>query len=199
MSKEILNQINWVDVLLILALLRGLYSGFSNCFLTECIRLIGIAFAILISINNFSTIAEIVRQNTILNETLAIPAAFMAIYFAITIFFRLIRLIIRRLIPETPNPIDRFLSALLGGLRAVFLSSLLLTAMVGSGVGFFKTAVEEKSYLSNYIIDIGPAVYRSMENIYPGDFYIPDAMKVTKGDQEDEIEGTVQPGSETGD
>ncbi len=134
MLKEILSQINWVDVLSICILLRCIWKGAAKGIFIEFFKLLGMFFAIFFSIHYYLKLAVILRDRGHVPVSICEIAAFVLIWIVTLIVFNGIRSLVSLWISgEELNFLSRFGGVLLGALRSVLVAGLTIILLLVPG------------------------------------------------------------------
>lgn len=165
---QALKNFNWVDILLILLLLRSAWIGTRIGLTAELFKLTGTVISIVIGLHYYNQIA-----NTLINY-INIPVWFLHfIIFAIIIL--LIRavfkygvvLFLRVLNIQFILQLERIGGALVGLGRGFLIGGLLLIALLFFPVEYLYHSIYEKSFLAPYLIRSTKRTYVSIIGLIP--------------------------------
>ena len=137
---HILKSINWVDVAMLVLLIRIVFIGVKNGFVTEFFKLFGILLAVLIGLHYYSSIAAFIAKKTgwpidwlgfmffvLLVVILVIAVKYLRDGFLVIFKFE-----------TTHAGFNQWGAGILSVVRALFLASLIMYGMLLSNVEFLQ-------------------------------------------------------------
>jgi len=167
MLYNIITKINWVDIFVVIVLLRVSYVSVNTGLPAEIFKLLGTISAIYLSLHYYASLQDFVVN---LAGFKSIP---LGLYTLVTVailsfsgyaVFSVLRNFFLRLLNfENVSALFKLLGLGIGALRGILLSSLLIFMMVISGYDYFKTSVKD-SYSGKFIFKIAPATYTFLWN-----------------------------------
>ena len=108
-------MILFIDGLVVFYASMNSYLGLKRGFLEEISRILGLAFSIIISFNNYLNLSEIISKWTSLNQKGVLIISYLIIFIISIQFFRLISKILQFLfISKSTKMMNKLLGALLG-------------------------------------------------------------------------------------
>lgn len=168
---NILRQINWVDVFVLILLVRGTYIGLRRGFLNEIFRIFGIILALFVSIRYYTKIAQFLTRQAFFSE-LSLPfnegLSFICLSLSVLLIFELGRVIARfgmRL--EASGSLERIGGLVCGFVRGGILASLVLFALNLFPSEYLRKSIKEDSLSGSYVIEVGPTVYDTIIKFSP--------------------------------
>ncbi len=155
-------QSNFLDILIIIILIRICYISTITGLAVEFFKLSGILFSTYISLHYYTSISDIIQRSffpklmplefmDFLIFIILVLSGYMGFVALRSIFYRLIKL-------EAMPLINKFGGLILGVLRAYFIVGLLTFTLVISSVSYLNSSVKH-SYLANKAFSISPAAY----------------------------------------
>lgn len=163
MLLNILKQINWVDIFILVLIIRVCYVAAKNGFPIELFKLGGTILAIYLSCHYFALIS--VYLSSRIGSGNLLPLEFLEfiifVLLAITGYgiFLLLRSIFNRFIKmEAVSGLNKWGSLLLGVIRGLLLASLIMFMMFISSIGYFKNSVR-MSYSGKRLALLAPRTY----------------------------------------
>ena len=166
---DIITKLNWVDVLVVIIMLRTSYVAFQDGLSHEIFPLIGAFSSLVLSLNYYKKIALIISQNTgnipldVLN-CLSFATLFMGIIF----IFKFIRAIFDKIIKVTWHPfIQKFGGLLAGAVKASMITSAILIILALIPLSYIKWSIRERSLSGTYFLKIGPSIYAKTSQFLP--------------------------------
>lgn len=160
---------NWVDILIIIFVLRCGYIGFRNGLFGEIFRSIGIITAIVVSIYNCGRLGKYISDHSFLSLFHSKILSIIALVIATVFIFSLIRAAVARLVKVEFGPrFSRIGGVLLGMARGGVLASLILVILLWLPTSSIEATIHERSYLGPSLIKVVPAIYDGLIRFYPG-------------------------------
>lgn len=160
---------NWVDLVIVIILLRTSYNGFGRGLLTEILSLAGAVCATIFTINYVNLVTRWVSPWVWFNQTVAGFIIFIAL-FLILIF--VVHVVIRRLTEvikwERLHWAVQGLGLMVGALRGLWWSGVILTVLTSSGVIYFQESVEQRSVLGPRLAQMARAHLEQIADRFPG-------------------------------
>ena len=118
-------MILFIDGLVVFYASMNSYLGLKRGFLEEISRILGLAFSIIISFNNYLNLSEIISKWTSLNQKGILIISYLIIFIISIQFFRLISKILQFLfISKSTKMINKLLGALVGFFKGLIFISI---------------------------------------------------------------------------
>ena len=162
MLLNILRQFNWVDIFVIIILIRTCYIATKNGFAVELFKISGTILAIYLSFHYYSNLADVIKQRFI-GEKIPLEFldflcfGFLAILgYIILVLFR--QTFSRFIKMEAVPQLDKWGGFFIGLIRGILLSSLVIFALLISSFAYFRNSAND-AYLGGRIFKIAPATY----------------------------------------
>lgn len=155
---DILKNINWVDIVCLVLLLRIVYVASQTGFVTECLKLLATCASLFVAFHYYTELSALLARN------FSVPEAVRAVCFIglwiITYFVcKLIRDGLFMLFAvQADNLLDKWGAAVLAIVRVALTASLLMYLALISGHKYLQGALL-KSVSHSYVLRIAPAVY----------------------------------------
>jgi len=92
MITHLIKSINWIDIALVILVVRIIFAGVQNGFISEFFKSLGVVFAVFVSLHYYSFLAAIAAQKTHFNWAYWDLVIFALLWLLVTLFFRLMRL-----------------------------------------------------------------------------------------------------------
>ena len=166
---EILAKINWVDILVLILILRTTYVSLQDGLSHEILPLVGSVCMLLVSLYYYNKIA-LFFQNNGLNLPIDVLnlAGFILSAICVGLLFRLIKAVIDKIIKVSWHPlIEKFGGLLAGVVRGVILACIIITIIALIPLPYLQRSVRDRSMTGNYFLRIGPAIYDDAHMILP--------------------------------
>jgi uncharacterized membrane protein required for colicin V production len=163
MLLDILKQINWVDIFLLILTLRVCFVAVKSGFPVELFKLAGTVAAVYLSLHYYISLAGYVFNWLPLEKIIPLDLLEFLIFLVLAIggyfIFILLRSVFSRFLKmEAVSALNKWGGLLLGIARAVLLSSLMILVLILSNVKYFKKSVQE-SYLGQHLSAVAPDTY----------------------------------------
>ncbi|MBM3248789.1 MAG: CvpA family protein [Candidatus Omnitrophica bacterium] len=167
MAKDIANQLNWIDVFIFIVFIRIILISYKHGFIIEIFQLLGTVVSIFVALHSYNKFAEFISSHSPIPIDFASFICFIGIIASISVLVKFCRDGVLLLIKMQPmSVLDKWGSVILGIIRASFVSSIVLIAVLISTIGYFQQSTE-RSFSSRYLLDLVPRVYVFIfDNIY---------------------------------
>ena len=118
-------MILFIDGLVVFFASINSYLGLKRGFLEEITRILGLAFSIIISFNNYLNLSEIISKWTSLNQKGVLIISYLIIFIISIQFFKLVSKILQFLfISKSTKMMNKLLGALVGFFKAMIFVSI---------------------------------------------------------------------------
>jgi len=165
---EVFQRINWIDLLVVILLIKSGYVGFTKGFGWELFRLIGYICTLLATIYFYEPISRLISDYISVVSPFSNLLSFTAIYLIILLLFKLAAALLERLIKkETFSSIDRVGGLVLGFFRGSIGLSLLMISLIFTPLPYFEKSIKERSYTGQTAIKIVPFIYEKSAMVFP--------------------------------
>ncbi|MDO8525739.1 MAG: CvpA family protein [Candidatus Omnitrophota bacterium] len=166
---EILSKINWVDVLILILILRTSYVSIQDGLSHEILPLIGSVCMLIIPLHYYNAIALFLYDSGF-----AIPIgilnllSFLLSAVCIGVIFRFLKVAIDKIIRVSWHLlIERFGGLLAGVIRGAILASIILMIITLIPLPYLQWSVRERSLMGVYFLRIGPSIYEKTSALLP--------------------------------
>ncbi len=159
-----LSQINWVDIVIVLILVRSATIAISQGFITELFKLLGLIVSVYIGMHYFTHISDVfksafkVHTGVVPLEFLDFLSFLVLVAVVYALFMALRSLVSSMFKAETVPAISRWGGLAVGIFRGTLLAALVTFMLAISSVPYLKECVVE-SYSGKRIERIAPATY----------------------------------------
>jgi len=163
MLLNILKQINWVDIGIMLLFVRICITAFKNGFPIELFKFIGTLFAIYLSSHYYIIISDYIANWLALGKRLPLEFLDFIVFVLIAIggysILVLLRSVFGKLLKmEAISTLNKWGSLILGLSRSMLLSSLIIFAMFISSIDYLKSSASA-SYSGKHLFRVCPDTY----------------------------------------
>ena len=167
MLYNILRQINWLDIFVIILLARICYVAINTGLPIEIFKILGTLCAIYFSFHYYSSLSGSIQKIVGFKN---IPIGFLnfSSFLILTVFSYGIFIILRKIFSslvkiDSVSTLNKLGGVALGTIRGILLASLLVFIFVISGNGYLKGSVRA-SYSGKTLFKIAPATYKTISN-----------------------------------
>jgi uncharacterized membrane protein required for colicin V production len=167
MLSNIFQQLNWVDILVALILLKVCYTAAKNGLPIEFFKFLGTITAIFISLHYYVALSDLALKG-INNPKMSLEfvdfLSFLVLALVSYLLFVFLRKITLQLIKiEAVSTLNKWGGFILGAGRAVLLSSLVIFALTISSINYFKDSAMA-SYSGKRLFRVCANTYRLIWN-----------------------------------
>ncbi|MFA5068665.1 MAG: CvpA family protein [Candidatus Omnitrophota bacterium] len=182
---EILKNINWLDVIVLIISLRAVYIGAKLGLTAELFNFLGILVSLVCAVIWYARTANVLVVNFELPVWLSQFLCFIVIIQLIRLIFKygfalLLKIMNVQLIPQ----LERLGGAVIGFGRGVILSGIIVTALGLIPSDYLRDSIEEKSCTGGFLVKAVESTYTSLTFWLPeetaGTFIFDLAGKKTK-------------------
>jgi uncharacterized membrane protein required for colicin V production len=163
MLLNILKQVNWIDIFVVILTLRVCFIAVKSGFPVELFKFFGTLTAVYISLHYYIVLADYSKEWLSLGNRMPLELLEFLIFAVLALsgysLFILLRGIFYRFLKmEAVSALNKWGSLFLGIARAVLLASLIIFMLAISSVGYLKESVKE-SYSGRRLFSLGPDTY----------------------------------------
>ncbi|MFA6078394.1 MAG: CvpA family protein [Candidatus Omnitrophota bacterium] len=166
---DIVNHINWVDVLVAILLIRISYVAFQEGFTHEVFPLVGSIIVIVTSLHWYMTLGDLISR-TFFNLPVQVTdfLGFLIIALAANIIVKLTSGLLNKIVKMQWHPlIEKFGGLILGIARASVVASLVLAVLALTPLPYLQRSIRDKSLTGVYFLRIGPSIYSKVAGFLP--------------------------------
>lgn len=162
---KILTQLNWLDILIILFVLRLIYVAANNGMVIEGFKFLGVLLALYLSFHYYASLAVLLQERLGINFISLEVLYFLTFLLLATMGYCLL-IFLRRLFSqlikiETVPTLSRWGGLVLGIIRGMLGISLILFMLVLSNIDYFRRSVSS-SLFARHVAIIAPYTYRGI-------------------------------------
>lgn len=160
-----ISQFNWIDILIIICVLRMCFIGLKRGLGTEIFKFINICFCTFVAFHFYYSLGEFISSKL---PALPLEAALIFNYavliFIITIIFRMLRegffVFIKT---ETVSAVSKYSGLIVGFIRGILISGLIIFGLLISTVHYFELSART-SFLGPRILQFQIKTYEAIFN-----------------------------------
>ncbi len=166
--SELFQKVNWIDLLVVILLIRSSYVGFTKGFGWEFFRVIAVICAAIGAIYFYENGARLISDYIPVLYPLANQISFTSLYLIILLIIKIITLFIDKIIKlEVFSALDMIGGLVLGAGRGVILLSLLLITLMWTPIPYFEKSIQERSLTGQTISAAAPFIYEKIAVMFP--------------------------------
>lgn len=167
---DALTHINWVDILILIIVLRTSYVSFKEGLSHELFPLLGSIVMVVASIGYYSRLGSFFTENIAkIPAELANFLAFIILVVVSGIIFKLFKILVDFVIKVEWNPsVERLGGGICGVFRAFVAASLILMILSMIPLPYLQKSIRDRSLTGRYVMGIGPYIYEKIAYVIPG-------------------------------
>jgi len=162
-----IKQFNWVDIFVVIILLRTGYVAIKNGLPLELFKLLGTLLATYLSLHYYTNLAVSLHTFKVIDKVpLELLHFFSFIFLAILgyfIFILLRSLFYRFMKMEAVSALNKWGGLILGIGRGILLAGLLIFILVISHISYLKNSVKD-AYSGKHLLKVAAATYTALWN-----------------------------------
>jgi membrane protein required for colicin V production len=159
-------NITVIDIVLLVIFLYFAISGYSKGFIKQTSTILGIVFALIISMNYYNSLIPVIKPYIKASEQMLQFISFAVLFILINIFVHILGYISKKILDALfLEPIDHAAGAALGLVKG-FVVSYLLVLMLAHIPYTTLTEHISHSVLAVRILDVTPFLQNSLQNIF---------------------------------
>ena len=161
---DLAGRVNWVDLLIVILLIRACYVGASRGFGPELFGAISTFVALFVSIFFFIRLEAFLKFPKFLPPALAASVLFFVLALLVLLIFRIIGSVLENLMKvEFHSVLDRIGGVIFSVIRSSLWISLALIALIALPSDYLERSIKYNSVMGNSFLMLGPTVYKAAE------------------------------------
>lgn len=167
---DIISRINWVDILVVIIVLRISYVSFQSGLSHEIFPLIASILTLIIGLRYYSGLGAFASHGFMkLPATVADCLSFIVLIVALVFIFKVLRALLEIILKTEWHPmIERWGGFLVGIAKATVIAAIVLTILALAPFSYLQKSIRERSLTGMYILQIGPFLYNKVYRLLPG-------------------------------
>jgi uncharacterized membrane protein required for colicin V production len=155
-----IHQINWVDIFVVIFLIRGTYIGSTKGLTAELFKSLGLILVLVISFSLHMPLAQFLSSHLFFSLKIAMPVAFSLLAIAVFFVYRIIIGVCLRLMNiEFAEGLDKFGGIILGFLRGTVLASFIIFSLNLFPSAYVTRSIDKNSLSGKYLAKLAPVIY----------------------------------------
>ena len=166
---ELLQKINWVDILAVIIMLRISYVALQDGLSHEIFPLIGTTGTAVICLQYYHKIALFLADNVVkLPIAFLDVVIFLVLVIVVGLTFKLLRVLVDRIIKVTWHPLaEKFGGLVCGVLRASVVVSMVLIILALMPLPYLQWSIRDRSLTGMYFLRIAPNIHSKISWALP--------------------------------
>ncbi len=166
---EIISRINWVDVLVVILMLRMSYVAFKEGLSHEIFPFIGAILIAVLSLYYYTRVGLVISQNLGgMPVEISNFLSFLLLVAAMGFLVKFLKGILDKIVKVQWHPlIEKFGGLAVGIARAYIITSIVLTVLVLMPLSYLQWSVRDKSLMGKYVLMAGPEIYGKISVFLP--------------------------------
>jgi uncharacterized membrane protein required for colicin V production len=161
--QQFLNRINWIDIVVLIILIKTAYTGRKRGLAGEILTFAGTFLVFFLSLTYYDRLARALAVRTPIPHPAAKP---ICLLFLLIVLFIVIRALFRYLeklgkLVIMPS-LDKYGGLVLGVCRGLIIGSLFIVVLKTLPVDYIQKSVEERSFSARYVEKAGTVLYRTL-------------------------------------
>jgi len=160
MLLDIIQKLNWIDVVIIVVMLRALYIGLKRGCVNEIFQLMAVLAAIFIIFHYDHFCSKFLENRIFFKPEIAQGVTFFALWALIALVCKFVRDGVSLVFKiEAKSFFDKIGGLSVAFIRGAFVASLLLALFTTTGSEYLSRNIQG-SYFSSQIAPLAPSVYK---------------------------------------
>jgi len=160
---EIIKNINWLDIVVLVLVVRGVYMGVKRGLTAELFNFFGIIISLVLAIQWYSQVADVLILNFSLPTWLSKLLCFVVIAQIIRIAFKysltlLLKILNIQFIPQ----LEKIGGGTIGFGRGIIAAGILILALSFIPNDYMKESIQTKSFTGGFLIKVTEKIYTSL-------------------------------------
>ena len=160
---------NWVDLIVVIVILRASYNGFGRGFVAELLSLIGAVTITAVTINYWSTVRTWVSPWLAFSPEITAPMVFWVLFLTLILVMHIMLRRVADLVKwERVHWLLQSSGLFLGGLRGIWWACFILLVLASSGIPQVRESVEERSVFGSQMMKVARPNLERVIDRFPG-------------------------------
>lgn len=167
MLSDIIKQFDWLDIVVIILLVRIIYVGVKSGLVSDLFKLIGTILGTYLALHYYSSLSGFISEKSGFDKS-ALGILDFAIFIILLLvgyfIFVGIRIVVIKLVKMEAHPlVDKWGGFASGIFRAALFTGVIIYIMMISNVAYLKNSVTD-SFSGKYISNVSPSTYSFLWN-----------------------------------
>ncbi len=160
---EIIKNINWLDIVVLVIVVRGIYMGAKRGLTAELFNFFGIIISLILSVQWYSRVADVLILNFSLPIWLCNILCFIVIVQIIRLIFKYFLIFFLKVLNIQFIPqLEKIGGGVIGCGRGIIVSGILILTLSFIPNDYMKQSIQSKSFTGSFLINVTERTYSSM-------------------------------------
>jgi uncharacterized membrane protein required for colicin V production len=166
---DIFSRLNWVDIFVIIIVMRISYVAFQDGLSHQIFPLIGTIGTAVIALHYYHNIALYLYQNAIKLPVKALDfLSFILLLVGVGLIFKLLRNLSDKIINVTWHPlVEKGGGLLFGFMRSCVVASVILMILALMPLSYLQHSIRDRSMMGMHFLRIMPNIYGKVSGLLP--------------------------------
>lgn len=158
---QILSKINWVDVFVVILMVRMSYVAFMDGLSHEIFPFFGTLIVFVLSLHYYARLGALISQNLgNMPAEISNCLGFIILVVVFGVIVKFLKLILDRIVKVQWHPvIEKFGGLFVGILKAYLITAMVLTIIAMVPLSYLKWSIKDRSLTGKYVLMAGPEIY----------------------------------------
>jgi len=159
MEFSFLPEINWVDIIVLIFLIRGSYIGFVSGFSVEIFKILGAFLATILALSCYKGIGIWLAAHSFLSLPVANFLSFLCLFCLLLFLVRAFRVVVFKILHlQLIAGFESWGGLIFGIMRSLILASLFLFMLTLLPVDYIRNSVEKNSLTGLHLKQLAPQI-----------------------------------------
>ncbi len=172
---QILSRINWVDVLVVILIVRISYVAFMDGLSHEILPFLGVLAVFVLSLHYYTSLGYVISQNLgNMPADISNCLGFIILVVVLGFIVKLLKVILDKIVKVQWHPVIEKFGGLFAGIaKAYLITAMVLTIMNLMPLSYLKWSIKDRSLTGKYVLMAGPEVYSKFKVFLSGNSIVP--------------------------
>jgi uncharacterized membrane protein required for colicin V production len=158
---DMLSKVNWVDILVVIIMLRTIYMSFQNGLSHEIFPLFGAVLKLILALHFYSKLGSVLHRSiSFISVSVCNMASFLAIVLIVGFTMMFLKGLVDAIIKVTWHPlIEKIGGMVVGVIKGAISASMVLIFLALVPLSYLQSSIKDKSLYGMLFLKIGPAIY----------------------------------------
>ena len=179
---QILSRINWVDIFVLILMVRMSYVAFMDGLSHEIFPLAGSIVVFVLSLHYYKALGDMISQGMgNVGPEITYFLGFVILIVVSGFVVKFLKIIIDKIVKVQWHPvIEKFGGLFAGIVKAYIITAIVLTMMMLMPLSYLQWSIRDKSLTGKYVLMAGPQIYSSFRIFLSDSSAVPKKAPVKK-------------------
>jgi uncharacterized membrane protein required for colicin V production len=179
---QILSKMNWVDVLVIILMIRISYVAFMDGLSHEIFPFLGTLAVFVLSLHYYMGLGNIMSANLgSMPVEISNCLSFIILIVVLGFIVKFLKVVLDKIVKVQWHPvIEKFGGLFVGILKAYIITAMVLTVLVLIPLSYLRWSVRDRSLTGRYVLMAGPEAYSRFKSFLSDNSTIPKSAPAKK-------------------